>query len=459
MTQDLELRVLSGLHDGARCAVRDGALIGSQGHCDVVLCDDGIAGEAARLRMGTGSWGMSMPDGAVDGATPDAPYGTPLPLGPILLTITHAAAPWPAPDQIFDARETASERWDDPARAAMLQDGTTGASAAAASASGQSSASGKAQTGRPLATGEDPMRPPGSRRRKGLELRWAVGGLLILLVFGSVASFPPAKEAPSPRMATGMTTDTEPLLRAQRVLAEREYARRVRASLSAQQEIVVTGWVRDELEHDRLATDLSAIWPLPAMRVGKESELKAWMHSRMQDLDVHAVILRTGDEDLVVRGIAGSDATRQQAYQRWREEAGTVPRPAMTLLLPTDVQHALDQAVAAAGLPALASRWKDKVLQVNPGGLDPSQRPRLHAVLDALNPVYMGALRVEGENPVPASAVPFRVQTVVGGRQPWVVLEDGTRIVVGGKHGAYRLTSVEDGSVIFDGPTTAVIPR
>ncbi len=31
MTQDLELRVLSGIHDGARCVVRDGALIGSHG--------------------------------------------------------------------------------------------------------------------------------------------------------------------------------------------------------------------------------------------------------------------------------------------------------------------------------------------------------------------------------------------------------------------------------------------
>ncbi len=51
---------------------------------------------------------------------------------------------------------------------------------------------------------------------RGLELRWAVGGLLVLLVFGSVASFPPAKEPTMPPRPAGMTTDTETMQRAQR---------------------------------------------------------------------------------------------------------------------------------------------------------------------------------------------------------------------------------------------------
>ncbi len=49
--------------------------------------------------------------------------------------------------------------------------------------------------------------------------------------------------------------------------------------------------------------------------------------------------------------------------------------------------------MAAAGLPAVAATWKDKSLQIDPGRLDASQRQRLQAVLDALNPVYMNALQ------------------------------------------------------------------
>lgn len=456
MTQDLELRVLTGIHAGARCAVKNDALIGSHGRCDVVLCDNGIAEEAARLRVDSATWRLSMQDDAGD-APQEVRFGTPLALGPVLLTVAHAGDAWPEPDLCSGTRESGSGAGDSACVAPPEREDTPAQTAAGATRDTRN----PADRGQDLYAdaGESTVHAGALRRRKGLGLRWAVGGLLIVLVFGSVASFPPSKVPSISRVPAVPATDTEALLRAQRLLTERGYAPRVRASLSAEQEVLITGWVRDDLEHDHLATTLSTIWPLPAMRVGKETDVQARMNARMQGLDVSVTTVQAATGDLAVRGVAGSDAARQEAYRRWREDVETSSQATMTLLLASDIADALNQAVAAAGLPAVASTWKDNAMLVDAGGLDRLQREKLKSVLDTLNPIHMNALRVDGEKPVATGAMPFRIQTVVGGRQPWVVLDDGTRIVVGGTHGAYRLTSVEDGSVIFDGPTTAVIPR
>lgn len=52
MNQALELRVLTGLHRDARCAVSDGALLGADSNCDIVLADTGLGVQAGRLRIG-----------------------------------------------------------------------------------------------------------------------------------------------------------------------------------------------------------------------------------------------------------------------------------------------------------------------------------------------------------------------------------------------------------------------
>ena len=55
--QMLELRVLTGTHAGARVLLPDAPqVLGSAGDCDLILCDDGIAPQHARLeRLGDGS--------------------------------------------------------------------------------------------------------------------------------------------------------------------------------------------------------------------------------------------------------------------------------------------------------------------------------------------------------------------------------------------------------------------
>jgi type III secretion protein D len=48
MNQALELRALTGLHRDERCAISDGALLGADSNCDIVLADTGLSGQAGR---------------------------------------------------------------------------------------------------------------------------------------------------------------------------------------------------------------------------------------------------------------------------------------------------------------------------------------------------------------------------------------------------------------------------
>ena len=90
----LELRVLSGLHRDARCDARDGAVLGADPDCDIVLADAGVAPQAARLRLGARGWSMQAQDATGTPAEPDTPFNQPLPLGPLWITVARRADPW-----------------------------------------------------------------------------------------------------------------------------------------------------------------------------------------------------------------------------------------------------------------------------------------------------------------------------------------------------------------------------
>jgi type III secretion protein D len=463
MTQDLELRILTGLHQGARCPAQDGVLLGSHEQCDVVLCDEGIASEAARLWIGNTAWRLTGHGDPQDAPT-ELPFGTPWSLGTIHVTVAHPDDAWPSSEELSALLRFPKES------GAHAGDAVPGERLA-----DETAASGKEGGKAEIATAPHGYRdalqkgsPPqentlhsrvGSTQRKKSRLRWAAGGLLLLLVFGGAASYSPAGVQSDAHIPAAPLADNETLARTQQLLRRLGYADRLRASLSSDHQVVVTGWVRDNKDHDELATVLTGIWPLPSLRVDDQEQVSARIAAQSADLDMRVAVEYPGPGHLIIRGIAATDAVRTQALERLKPNDDAGPRVTMTVSLAGQVSAAVYKAVAAAGLPAVSADWKDKVLWIGARGFDTPQLKRLEGILEALNSSYMNALRLRPDELPASPGVPFRVHSVVGGAQPWVMLEDGTRIVVGGTHGAYSLKSIEDGRVVFDGPSTAVIAR
>ena len=109
----LELRVLSGLHREASCPAQDGAVVGTDPDCDIVLADAGLGPRAARLRIGPNGWDIALEDGA-PADEPRTPFNQALPLGPVWITVTL----WSTPRSLKSTgRPTRCWTWGRPPRA------------------------------------------------------------------------------------------------------------------------------------------------------------------------------------------------------------------------------------------------------------------------------------------------------------------------------------------------------
>lgn len=104
-TNDLELRILNGLHRGASLPLDEQPqMIGSGDDADVVLVDPGIEPRHAVLRLAAGSWSLLALDGIVRGAADDVAADQPqlapgdcARVGRIWLTVAAPGTPWQDP--------------------------------------------------------------------------------------------------------------------------------------------------------------------------------------------------------------------------------------------------------------------------------------------------------------------------------------------------------------------------
>ena len=413
MSEALELRVLSGLHRDARCQVADGAVLGADPACDIVLADDGMGPRAARVRIGEGGWDLAL-DGAAPNPQPGTPFNRPVPLGPVWITVARRGDPWTnAPDAANDAL----------ARAAVEPAAAPEATPAVAPAPSDEDR----QLERRL-----PLPPAQGRRRKRDSWPMALGLAAVEKSVGQIS-------AVFERM--GLTS-------------------RLHVSMARDGVVTVSGWVRNAAEQDAVASALSQIWPMPAMRISNEDEVVRTARAALRAFNVRYEPRYEGDGRLNVVGIASSARERASALDALRAQL-----PGMTVLgnaiaLTQQLSDTLSSQLVDAGLSGVTLAWKPDHLEIAAGALDDDQQARLQDVLNEFNQNHLGVARLAATSASPAAdSVPFVIRSVVGGPQPFIVLEDGSKLLVGGVYRKYRLVSVENTRIIFEGPRAAIVTR
>jgi type III secretion protein D len=433
MSHTLELRVLTGLHRGARCPVQDGATIGSDPACDIVLADAGIDAHAAAVRIGPAAWCIRPAGEAADAGTL-RPFNVADEIGTVSLTVASADTPWPEHADVTSAepsaRRVTSLANDEPPPG-----------------------SGEPDTRRPA-----PFPPREGRRAGGL---WSIAGILAVLVFGgvAVASFSPSSTPGPLHRGAPPSTAGQALDATQRALRQLGLQDHVSARLSEDHQIWVTGWVHDDGEHDRLGAALASIWPGPALKVENRARVRDAIVSLVRDLDIRVAVDAQAAGPFVIRGIAASQATADEADRRWAAAVqGYAPGTARIMLVP-EVEAAVHDASSRAGLGEISVAWSEQKVIIDAAKLDQTRRTRLKSLVDTLNETYLNALVVAKAVEPPPPAVPFPIHSVISGDSPWLMLKDGTKVVIGGTYGGYRLTAIEDGSITLEGPHRTVIPR
>lgn len=464
MSEALELRVLSGLHRDARCLVEDGSVLGADPACDIVLADDGMSPRAARVRIGAAGWDLAVEDGQAGESAgippPGTPFNRPVPLGPVWITVARRADPWAqAPDAANDAVAQTAE----PAAAiaapatpppAPAADTRTPATGAAALASSDEDRQLEQRLPLPLAQG---------RRRKRdswpMVLGLAAVVLTILVAIG-LALMPTSTATRAPQVDPRLAAAEKSVGQISAVFDRMGLASRLHVSMSRDGTVTVSGWVRNAAEQDAVASALSQIWPMPAMRVSNEDEVVRTARGALRAFNVRYEPRYEGDGRLNIAGIASSARERASALDALRAQL-----PGMTVLgndiaLTQQLSDTLSSQLVDAGLSGVTLAWKPDHLEIAPGALDDDQQTRLQELVDDFNKSYLGVAKLAAASAAPAAdSVPFVIRSVVGGPQPFVVLEDGSKLLVGGVYRKYRLVAVENTRIIFEGPRTAIVTR
>lgn len=452
MSEALELRVLSGLHRDARCLAADGAVLGADPACDIVLADDGMGPRAARLRIGETGWDLATDDGTpadAAGDQPRTPFNRPVPLGPVWITVARRGDPWAnAPDAANDALAGGA------AVAAAADDAAIAPAAPAAAPNPDEER---------LLERRLPLPPLQGRRRK--RDSWPVllglaAVVLTVVVAIFLASMPQSTASRAPQVDPRLAAAEKSVGQISAVFERMGLASRLHVSMARDGMVTVSGWVRNAAEQDAVAAALSQIWPMPAMRISNEDAAVRTASTALRAFNVRYEPRYEGDGRLIVAGIASSARERASALDALRAQL-----PGMTVLgndiaLTQQVSDTLSSRLVDAGLSGVTLTWKPDHLEIAAGALDDDQQARLQETLDDFNKSHLGVARLAAASATAAAdSVPFVIRSVVGGAQPFVVLEDGSKLLVGGVYRKYRLVAVENTRIIFEGPRTAIVTR
>lgn len=435
----LELRVLSGLHRRASAPISAEASIGADPDCDIVLADDGIAARAARIHSDAMGWTLTPENG---GVPERRQHGEPVRLGPVWLTLAAADAPW-----IESPTQDEAPAEDEP-----LPEPAGDSPGAAPSPAAQ-------------AVSPSPLLPPrpARRSREALYVYAGMALMLLLCVSGIVYIIqpPPTVLAAADPMRQAIE-ESLPTIR--RVLEQQGLTDRLTISRRPDQSIIITGWLRDAAEQEQVATAMARIWPMPALRLSNEADLRATALNVLQAYPIRYDARYQGDGVVAIQGIAPDAEQRARVGDMLRVALPGVRLDLGAVLLADEVSQRLAAAAAQAGLPEPQAKWNGSRLEIAPPD-DPEQARHLASVIEDFNLTHfkvaalLPAMPAAAPRRAIATTVPFTIRSVMGGAQPFVVLGDGTKIVPGGTYRQYRLVSIDNGKVTFDGPTYAVVSR
>jgi type III secretion protein D len=448
----LELRVLSGLHREASCPAQDGAVVGADPDCDIVLADTGLGPRAARLRIGPNGWDIAAEEGAA-ADEPRTPFNQALPLGPVWVTVARSGDAWA---NLPDAANDGAAPEADAAPAAETQVASREQDAASAARSASSN-TGPAPW-RATAAAAEPK--PDRRAAWPLLLGLTAVVLAVVVAISMAWMLPTAPKQAAHADSHPTAKDTLPTIMA--AIARLGLSDRLHAELLPDGSVQVSGWVRNNAEQDALSAALTQIWPMPAMHVSVAETIAATAADILRSFPIAYQARYDGDGRLTVMGIAPDAKERSAALAALNAQLPGIAILGNDIMLAPDALDDLAGRITAAGIAGVGLTWKDNRLQASTSALTDDQVDTLRTVVDQFNATHFGVamLGKPSVTDMPfADSVPFGIRLVVSGPQPFIVLDNGNKLLVGGTYMRYRLISVEPTRLVFDGPRPAIVLR
>lgn len=483
----LELRVLSGCHEGARAPMAEGRLrVGVDDDCDVILTDlvlMGEKGEYVWLYVQEGRWSVrGLPaDDETPASTaqrilvPASSLGTVAMLGGVALTVSDANAPWQKVPMALMS-EDGSARPENTVEPVLLDmtdeekpDGVQSALTA-----------GSDDVTRVRDVAMEEKTPVPRARRWGL-LVAGIPALAVLIVavgwglatrgVSSGAAMEARAAAPRPDAAAQQRMRQE----IAQALAAVDPGLRLQVTLLPAGNARISGWVSDNQQLDRLAEGLARIQPQPELAVSTASDLLDDLRE-INSSGSNAAPLRfelLGAGRVQVNGVVLTADEQRNAMAYLRDRAPQGIELVDGLRVAASQGSALQNWLKQQGFPGVRANWNGSRMELAVNA-SVEQMPRLEALLIRNDTPLFGipyALRVHQSAPpgskdaAPAGVyadvapLPFRIRSVIGGGEPYVVLSDGSKLLPGAQRSGWKLVSIQSDRMLFDGPRQLVVLR
>ncbi|MFA5489284.1 MAG: EscD/YscD/HrpQ family type III secretion system periplasmic domain-containing protein, partial [Candidimonas sp.] len=130
-----------------------------------------------------------------------------------------------------------------------------------------------------------------------------------------------------------------------------------------------------------------------------------------------------------------------------------------SIMLADDVQKRLLGKLLAAGFTDASLAWQEKKLVVTATVQNRAQYSALQALIADFNDTHGPIARLSASGNIDNRDAPFEIRTIVSGAQPYIVLANGQKILVGGSHDGYRLEAIEPRRIILQSDERIVIER
>jgi type III secretion protein D len=451
-----ELRVLDGLHAGARAPLHgSGALrlaIGSALTNDIVLSDPGIAPEHAALHWDAEQqrWQL-LPDGQ-PAAGPGHAVGDTLAVGPVRVTVMAANDPF----DLIASPPVAPE----PAAGAEAIDPSAAEQAATEAGAEAEPAPTKPGAGaEPLAS---PASSPSSWRDARSPLNrwvWLLGAgtvLLLAVVAAGLWMFARGAQPPAPQaqvMSPHNVADLRAAVAA--TLQQQGLDKRLQLQGDARQ-ASVRGLLPDPAAAEALAAALTRLQPRPGLQVWTLEQVRGALRDGGLRLPA-SVSLAVDDQGRLL--LAGALPT-EAAERALPPAVGALLPPFITLRTafepPTALARRFIADARAQGFDLDGSvQGRQLVLSAS---VPDRELPRWERWLLGAQQRLAGLLTLQVQMRPPAATpapaprrLPFTVASVVSGPQPWVMLSDGSRLVPGGRRDSYTLLEINNDSLVLQG--------
>ena len=484
MSQPAELRILSGVHEGARAPVpADGSpvRIGRSSECELILRD--AAFESATLVCEAGQWRLAI------GNEPAVALnlGEAARLGVVLVQVSDAQAAWPDLNTLIVGFEQLAAEGSDPHTApvtaptdpAQLTSGPEGLTQGAEDPPAAA-----------VASNDSAGSPPPARGR----FVWRVTALSVAVLLGllglawsMLSPLGPTSHSP---LSTGSVTPlteavtAEELAAMTQAIARAGYAQRVRVLSAPDGRALLAGVLDSDEDQEAVLRAASAVSRRLRLSLLTTAEFAAKIRELRDQVPGELEIRPSRDGKLVLTGLSDEPALIDDAINWLRKALPEASGIQVEALSRAEAVARFARTVRDAQLGDIQIRWDGQRLLAR-GELFASRLARWEKLWLSFASRYGERLKASVELsvlPDPASLVakpdpvlpdpeelpvtivaladpPARlaprivlppIAAVVSGPRGHVMLRDGSLILTGGVVNGFRLMAIEDAVLVFE---------